>query len=132
MAPIFVSYNILILSYPRWGRAFHMLGYENVEPLELQALLRSEAVLLVDVRTPTESARGGIPGARNIPLHLLPLRKQELPDDQTVVFYCQSGNRSAQACAFMISQGRRRVVNLQGGILAWLQCGQPVSTGFLN
>lgn len=109
-----------------------MLGYENVEPLQLQALLRSEAVLLVDVRTPTESARGGIPGARNIPLHLLPLRKQELPDDQTVVFYCQSGNRSAQACAFMISQGRRRVVNLQGGILAWLQCGQPVSTGFLN
>lgn len=109
-----------------------MLGYENVEPLQLQELLRSEAVLLIDVRTPTESARGSIAGARNIPLHLLPLRKQELPDDRTVVFYCQSGNRSAQACAFMTSQGRRKVVNLQGGILAWLQCGQPVSTGYPN
>jgi len=109
-----------------------MFGYENVEPLQLQELLRSEEILLIDVRTPTESARGGIPGARNIPLHLLPLRKEELSDDRTVVFYCQSGNRSAQACAFMTGQGRRKVFNLQGGILAWLQCGQPVSTGFLN
>ena len=109
-----------------------MFGYEDVEPLQLQELLQAEEILLIDVRTPTESARGGIPGARNIPLHLLPLRKQELADDRAVVFYCQSGNRSAQACAFMTSQGRRNVFNLQGGILAWLQCGQRVSTGYLN
>ena len=51
-----------------------MLGYENVEPSQLQELLQSGGILLIDVRTPTESARGGIPGARNIPLHLLPLR----------------------------------------------------------
>ncbi len=125
-----------------------MFGYEDVEPLQLQELLQAENILLIDVRTPTESARGGIPGARNIPLHLLPLRKQELADDRTVVFYCQSGNRSAQACAFMTGQGRRKVFNLgncsrrcptsairggvRGGILAWLQCGQRVSTGYLN
>ena len=109
-----------------------MFGYEDVEPLQLQELLQAEEVLLIDVRTPTESARGGIPGARNIPLHLLPLRKQELSDDRTVVFYCQSGNRSAQACAFMAGQGRRNVFNLRGGILGWLQCGQPVASAYLN
>ena len=109
-----------------------MFGYEHVEPLQLQELLQAEETLLIDVRTPTESARGGIPGARNIPLHLLPLRKEELSDDRTIVFYCQSGNRSAQACAFMIGQGRRKVLNLRGGVLGWLQCGQPVSTGYLN
>lgn len=109
-----------------------MSTYENIEPLQLHALLESQAALLVDVRTPSESARGGIPGARNIPLHLLPLRQEELPDGQAVVFYCQSGNRSAQACVFMASQGRRKVFNLQGGILAWVQYGQPVSAGFLG
>src|SRR3989338_1598224 len=108
-----------------------MFGYEDVEPLQLQELLQAENILLIDVRTPTESARGGIPGASNIPLHLLPLRKQELSDDRTVVFYCQSGNRSAQDRAFITSQGRRNVFNLQGGILAWLQCGQPGSPRFL-
>ena len=59
-----------------------MFGYEDVEPLQLQELLQAEEILLIDVRTPTESARGGIPGARNIPLHLLPLRKEELSDDR--------------------------------------------------
>src|SRR3989344_1723739 len=109
-----------------------MFGYEDVEPLQLQELLQAENILLIDVRTPTESARGGIPGARKFPFDLPPLRKQELAGGRAVVFYCQSGNRSAQACAFMTSQGRRNVFNLQGGILAWLQCGQRVSTGYLN
>lgn len=109
-----------------------MSGYQEVEPLQLQALLQTETILLIDVRTPTESARGGIPGGRNIPLHLLPLRQQDLPDDRTIVFYCQSGSRSAQACAFMTGQGRHKVLNLRGGILGWLQCGQPVAAGSLN
>lgn len=109
-----------------------MFGYKEVEPRQLQELLQTEAILLVDVRTPTELARGGIAGAHNIPLHLLPLRKEELPGDRAIVFYCQSGNRSAQACAFMAGQGRRNVFNLRGGILGWLQCGQPVAAACLN
>ena len=44
-----------------------------------------------------------------------------------VVFYCQTGARSAQACAFMISRGREDVYNLRGGIMAWLRDGQPAS-----
>lgn len=105
-----------------------MFGYKEVEPFQLKQLLSGDDVLLVDVRTPTESARGGIPGAHNIPLHLLPLRQQDLPDNRTIVFYCQSGNRSAQACAFMAGQGWRNVCNLRGGIIGWLQSGHPVAT----
>lgn len=104
-----------------------MFGYKDVEPSQLKQLLTSQDVLLVDVRTPTESARSSIPGAYNIPLHLLPLRKQDLPGDRTIVFYCQSGNRSAQACAFLVGQGWRNVCNLRGGIVGWLQHGQPVA-----
>ena len=48
-------------------------------------------------RTPTESARGGIPGARNIPLpHLLPLAETKLSDDRTVVFTAKAAIRSAK------------------------------------
>ncbi len=104
-----------------------MFGYTDVEPSQLKRMLTDQDVLLVDVRTPTESARASIPGAHNIPLHLLPLRKQDLAGDRTIVFYCQSGNRSAQACAFMVGQGWSNVCNLRGGIAGWLQHGQSVA-----
>lgn len=58
-----------------------------------------------------------------MPLHLLPLRLNELVSGKTTVFYCQMGGRSAQAAAFAAAQGLRNAANLQGGILAWAQSG---------
>lgn len=81
---------------------------------------------LVDVRSMAETARGVLPGAETIPLHLIPLRKDELQGDRPVVVYCQSGARSAQACAFLGQQGIRDVHNLTGGILGWARAGKPI------
>jgi rhodanese-related sulfurtransferase len=105
-----------------------MQGFDEVDATELKSLLRHDTanVMLIDVRTPTETARGGIPGARNIPLHLLPLHLEQLQDKSPVVFYCQSGNRSAQACAYLAGRGHRSLFNLRGGIIGWLQSGHPV------
>lgn len=106
-----------------------MYPVSEVDAMQLQELLRAqrEEVALIDVRTPGEVARGGIPGARNIPLHLLPLRANELAEDKSIVFYCHSGNRSAQACLYMMGRGRANVLNLRGGIIDWLQSGQAIS-----
>lgn len=81
---------------------------------------------LVDVRSPAETARGIIPHAERMPLHLVPLRKEELQDSRAVVLYCQTGARSAQACAFLAQHGITNTYNLVGGIVGWARAGKPI------
>lgn len=103
-----------------------MESFSNIDPTRVQELQSQPGVVLVDVRTDREVGCGIIPGARHIPLHLLPQRLDELGDAPVVVFYCQSGARSAQACAFA-SGGGREIYNLAGGILAWVGRGLPLA-----
>ncbi|MHB1566231.1 MAG: rhodanese-like domain-containing protein [Acidiferrobacter sp.] len=104
-----------------------MMALKHVEAPELQQWLATGAeIVVVDVRTPAEVARGGIPGARAIPLHLLPLAGP-LDKERPLVFYCQSGGRSQQACAFLHQQGYEKIYNLRGGIMAWQRSGLPVA-----
>ncbi len=103
------------------------MGYIEIEAADLHALMATHEVLLVDVRRDDEVARGVVPGARHIPLHLLPLRLDELDEsDRPLVFYCHSGMRSAQAGAFMSGKGHGNIYNLHGGILAWGKAGYPI------
>ena len=81
---------------------------------------------VIDVRTEAEVAQGIIDGAIHIPLHLLPLRGAEIPQDKPVVMYCRTGARSAQACAHMAGQGFRNMHNLSGGIMSWTRSGHAV------
>ena len=82
------------------------------------------AFRMLDVRQPHEVAAGAIPGAESVPLHTLPARLHELDRDQTLVLVCRSGNRSAQACAFLQQQGFDKVYNLRGGMIAWTAANQ--------
>jgi len=104
-----------------------MTGFQEIDAAELQARLANDHPLLVDVRNDDEVARGIIEGAVHIPLHLLPIRYKELADDVPIVFYCHAGMRSAQACAFMVNQGRGNLASLRGGIMAWSNAGCPIS-----
>lgn len=103
-----------------------MSDFININPTELSELLASGKAQLVDVRTDAEIARGRIKGAVSLPLHLLPLRLQELNNGKTTVFYCQMGGRSAQAAAFAAAQGLQGAANLQGGITAWAHAGGEI------
>ncbi|NOU00859.1 MAG: rhodanese-like domain-containing protein [Gallionella sp.] len=101
-----------------------MSGFKIISITELDQILQKGA-RLVDVRTDAEVARGKIAQSESIPLHLLPLRLNELDRNTTTVFYCQMGGRSAQAASFAFSNGFHDVYNLQGGIAAWHQAGLP-------
>ncbi len=101
-------------------------GFNNITVAELQAKLQQGSLRLVDVRTDAEVARGKIPQGEPLPLHLLPLRLNEMDKNATTVFYCQMGGRSAQAAAFAAANGFAEVYNLQGGILAWANAGLPL------
>jgi phage shock protein E len=81
--------------------------------------------LLIDVRTPEEFTSGHIPGAINISVQTLPDRLSEIPNDQTIVVYCRSGNRSATATQILTDAGFSPVYDL-GGIQDWVSAGYPV------
>jgi rhodanese-related sulfurtransferase len=87
---------------------------------------QGEDLLLLDIRTPAEIAQGIIPGSEPLPMHLIPVRMNEIPKDREVVLYCRSGARSYQACAYLMQQGYDRVLNLRGGIIAWARHGFQV------
>lgn len=106
-----------------------MYGIQEIDARTLIDWLQKEggSVRLVDVRSPAEFAQGMIPGGEQLPLHLLPVRAEELEQDEPLVFYCRTGARSAQACAFMLQRGRANVFNLRGGILDWARQGFPLA-----
>jgi len=106
-----------------------MYGIKEIDVIELSQQLESlpDNVKLIDVRTPAEVARGKISGSENLPLHVIPLKVDELGAHDKIIFYCQTGARSAQACAFMTSKGIDNVYNLRGGIVTWAQMGLPIA-----
>jgi rhodanese-related sulfurtransferase len=107
-----------------------MGDFTNIDAARLQEMQAAGDAVLIDVRTDAEVGRGIIPGARHIPLQSLLARYGEIERDRPVVFYCQSGARSAQASHFLASQGWSDVYNLAGGIVGWAQRGLPIgSTG---
>lgn len=58
---------------------------------------------LIDVRSPEEFAAGHVPGAINIPLDQIEGQlMDEFDEDDILVLYCRSGNRSNQAQEILI------------------------------
>lgn len=107
-----------------------MLTIDEVDVFAVQKMLEEspERVKLIDVRSPVEVASGTIPGAENIPLHMLPLRLPDIAEDPQIVFFCRTGARSAQACAYLKAQGKGdNALNMSGGVLAWIQGGLAVA-----
>ncbi|MCW8955911.1 MAG: rhodanese-like domain-containing protein [Gammaproteobacteria bacterium] len=56
-----------------------------------------ETLLMVDVRDASEFAKGSFKGAINMPINDLETRMEELPADQTIVFFCGTGGRAGEA-----------------------------------
>ena len=77
--------------------------------------------LLLDVREPFELGICQIEGNTNIPLGQLPNRLSEIAawKDKVVISQCKSGRRSMKALETLKKHGFTKVLNLEGGILAW-------------
>jgi rhodanese-related sulfurtransferase len=84
---------------------------------------------MLDVRSLEEWQEGYIPGATLIPLDQISSRYDELPQDQEIVIYCRSGNRSGQALALLEEAGFSKIFSMDGGINEWISAGYEVMTG---
>jgi len=100
----------------------------ELSPAEVAHGIRSNELILVDVREADERARSRPAGSRHIPLGDLPTRLGELPGDRTVAFICRSGSRSAMAAHAAADRGLS-AANVRGGVLAWTDAGLPVDSG---
>lgn len=81
---------------------------------------------LLDVRRSAEFAEGHVEGATNISHTRLMARLDEVPDDETLIVYCRTGQRSARSASYLAGLGRN-VVNVKGGMVAWREAGLDVS-----
>jgi sulfur-carrier protein adenylyltransferase/sulfurtransferase len=98
----------------------------EISAVELkQRLDRGEKLRIIDVREPNEWQINRIPGAQLIPLGEIPRRYAELDPDEELVMQCKVGGRSAKAADFLRSVGFKRVLNLRGGILEWIDKVDP-------
>ncbi|MBL7926160.1 MAG: thioredoxin [Bacteroidia bacterium] len=87
-------------------------------------------VQLLDVRTPEEFNEGYIPGAKNIDYHNENFKAQvaALDKSKATYVYCLSGARSADAAAYMRSEGFSNVLELQGGMLAYRKANLAITS----
>lgn len=107
-----------------------MFGVKEIDANGLKELMDSgETVRLIDVRSAGEFNQGIIEGGEFLPLHTLPVRLNEFSNKagETIVFYCRTGARSAQACMYAKQNTGLEALNLRGGIVSWYQSGFPVT-----
>jgi len=95
---------------------------EEISPTSAQDLYAQGAAVFIDVRTPEEQMVSMLPGA---------VTEKDLEDTpsilqgKTAVAYCTIGYRSGLYAADKSREGIR-VLNAQGGILAWVLSGGKV------
>jgi len=98
----------------------------DITAVELkQRMDRGDALTIVDVREPNEYQINRLPGSQLIPLGEIPRRYAELNPEDEIVVSCKIGGRSAKAADYLRSVGFKHVLNLKGGIIAWVDKVDP-------
>ncbi len=108
---------------------FDLAGYlvgppseERLAPVELgelQKLIETDAVQVLDVREPSERDEGYIPGSRNIPYRLVREWAEDLQGGKPVVTICSTGPRAGVAASVLASSGVDVRPVLHGGVEDW-------------
>lgn len=86
---------------------------------QLADWLKSQSLLVLDVREDWEYQTCHLPGSLHIPMGEVPNRLNEIDDQVPVVCLCHHGVRSYHVALYLQKQGFENVYNLHGGIHAW-------------
>lgn len=107
-----------------------MFGRRRIDviiPQTASDRFRAGELVLVDVRTRWEYAQRRVPGSLHVPLDELRDRHGEIRSDRPAAFLCRSGHRSAVAARRLADERAAGVLNVAGGMNAWLAAGLPTS-----
>lgn len=92
---------------------------------ELDALLRSDHLQVLDVRRGPEWEGGHIEGATWWPLDNFKVSPPEMEHDAPIAVHCKSGYRSMIASSLLQRAGFTKVTNVIGGFDAWQHAHLP-------
>ncbi|PCJ16699.1 MAG: MBL fold metallo-hydrolase [Gammaproteobacteria bacterium] len=108
-APVITTFSQILKITPQWVAAHR------------------DQVHILDVRSSEEFNEQNmrIDGAQNIPIDELQGRISEIPDDKPIMTFCRSGKRSTLAFTILQKEGRKKVANIDGGLLRWQEEGLP-------
>ena len=96
--------------------------YTNVDVDGFEQAVRNDSAQILDVRTHEEFAESHIKGAIQVDVfspNFLADAESKLQKERPVAVYCRSGRRSATAAKQLSAKGYQ-VINLEGGIMAWI------------
>ncbi len=101
-----------------------------LSPAEFEDVIAAGDAIVLNVHVPYE---GHIEGTDAfIPFD--EIASSPLPDDlnQPIALYCRSGNMSATATRTLVEMGYTDVVELAGGMNAWVETGRPLEESIEN
>ena len=91
-------------------------GYKTIDSNEAMELINNDAIV-IDVREISEYNESHIDGAINISAQNISSIGYD--KDSTIILYCASGMRSANAAKELVDLGYTNVYNLDGGLINW-------------
>lgn len=108
-----------------WFKAGYPLAeLRELTPRELhERRAAGESIEVLDVRTDEEYRGGHIDGARHLMAGWLPDRLEDLPSDRPLATICATGYRSTVAASLLQRAGFQDVINIAGGMVAWVSAG---------
>lgn len=92
--------------------------YQRINAEKAKEMMQDTSVIILDVRTQEEYAQGHIPNAQLLPLDQIDQIADFAAKNDTILVYCRSGNRSAQAADYLVQLGYVNVYDF-GGIISW-------------
>ncbi|MFA9423302.1 MAG: rhodanese-like domain-containing protein [Sedimentibacter sp.] len=94
--------------------------YNKITAQEAKAIIDSEEVIILDVRTQAEYDEGHIENAVLLPVTDIKSMAENILVDKNgkILVYCRSGNRSATASQTLIEMGYTNIYDF-GGIADW-------------
>lgn len=102
---------------------------ERITAVDLLSLMKtSEKLTILDVRTPDEHFHGHIPGS----VFSSPFNLEYMEDysyEGKIILYCTAGVRSYMVSKTLAARGIEGVIDLVGGINAWVLAGGIVEPG---
>lgn len=90
----------------------------TIDAAQAKEMLDHETVIVVDVRTKAEYEEGHLPAAQNLSLDEIDKAASLYEKDTTLIVYCRSGARSAQAAQSLKEAGFTDIYDM-GGIIDW-------------
>jgi phage shock protein E len=93
---------------------------QYLPPEQLKKLVDNpdDSIWIVDVRPSSAYQKGHIPTAKSFPSSEILSRLDEIPKDQYLIVYCETGGRAQRVIKKLEKQGYTRLMNW-GGITRW-------------